>query len=554
MKTEQFDEIVRRKLLSLSDDTRPTADMEAQARQIQAYVAAHSSKLPSIGQWSRWAAYALLGGVLILSLAYNVVQYTTTNRLLALVDSLKVRQQIGSQATVKQKTDTVYVFLNPSPGSRANNIPSGVGVETGDFGLDTENSGVMPMPTRLSKQAQLQRLRASVAEEQSDSLRQLTIGDEQPEGARRQIVVDRTASTTQEPVRVDEPTEPNAVVDTPEANPTQPADRKGSEVVPVMRNQQRQAKKNRPQPSSSTFVDAHKRLTTNGSLNVQRETSPRSTPIFNLGVTDVGPDNPASTSGVVQVMLTLAPLEARWLDTTWHEPTWSMYVVKLPTWFRSQAASHTASAQPDQLARAKMVLNKGVYRLGLAGELTKQCGGGGALLGEVQLTPHWSLQAGLGVLQVSGQQFATSVDYRQRYGTEFDQDYRTGLPTGTELTDLKQHYTALYLPVAVGYYQRLGTVWGLRAGVGTAIDWRAQTQYEFEARGTPRADRGETISQRQRATPFNNLTMSVSAEYFWRKWLVRVGPVGSWQWQSVSYRPDGLSVGGQIQVFYQFTH
>ena len=550
METERFDDEIRRKLLSLPENLSPDADSQArEAARIQAYVATHQTP-PRFGSWGRLTGYVVGGGVLLTSLLYNLHQRNSVRRLQSTLDSLNGQTAVSKPVLPRQnRVDTVYVTLSDNP-RREETIRRNKELNS------TQNTDLQKLHE--------ENFTLNAPDSRAGTNRQPVLTDTVlwPGYHRRADDVPARSGRVNRRERVPLPAVPLAVAEPgirPASTPRDSAMGAGSpetadvRVVGTTTEKRVSTLARQPQRSAGKPPKSAGRAGSIANTYARVEVARNRTgqPVAESSEPSLPVDVPSSglPVGSSRFAPQLVLLRHRPMDTVWHQPDLQERVVWKP--LPINPATATATVRPHRRVSMPTVSmkNKG-YLIGTDFQLTtRQLGG--SLLGEMRLNSRWSLQTGLGYARVSGEKFATNNDYHDTHGNDFDRDHLTGLPPGTDLSNIDQHYTILQVPVMIGYFRPISKQWGLRLGFGTGVDVAAWQAYHFETKDKGHDDKHSLSLERQTVTPFNNLNLTVGAERSWKHWLVRVGPLAGWQWQSVGYRPDKLSVGGRLQVFYR---
>ena len=176
----------------------------------------------------------------------------------------------------------------------------------------------------------------------------------------------------------------------------------------------------------------------------------------------------------------------------------------------------------------------------------------GSVLGEWRINPRWSVQAGLTYSWL----FREGYDDDERFETRTQQDFRSlyapNVPRTDEIHDITQTYRLFQLPLTVAYHYPLGRNWSLRFGLGTALDLNVLNRIGFDYRENSRMSLQGLYEATEPTHLLNNLTFSSGIERQWKGWLFRASPFISPQLRPVSYKPDNLYWGGQLQVLRRF--
>ena len=579
MKTERFDEAFRRKLLGLPAEADP-----GEVERIHGFVNANNPALPSWG----WGKLLLYGGsslLLLGSLSYNVIQTYRNTHLQSSIDSLTQRpvDPVASRNVIRH--DTVYITRS------GNNIES-----TSLPGTSAETPSQKPLKQAHINQTTATRPVGSVAMERS----KLSKPGLEVVSNRVEAVSPRSGSKSTKPTTVNTSTvlkqpregrelygkvqtETNkSVASLPPvpvsvARSTEEKERQanGSETPPTsMPTETKLGVGNLPTgrllpatPASShrsttgrqTSSDKRQLVSINErkgllTTNYSRKRNQRT--IYSTPTTEFSPatvENPNSTRSVSVVnrqQITAEPLAILKTGTT-SNPL-SIISPSRPLIVPKSELSVKATRRWGHLAMPRLSVPNAQYRIG--GGLTGSSDQvGGALLGEIMLNRHWSVQTGLQLAYNSGFHYRDEQEFDEHEKENFRQTYASQVPSSSDIEDIKQMSRLVQVPIQVAYHYSLGRHWGLRLGLGTNLTVWTHSTLNYSYRENSRSyEHGSSLIE-EPTYFFNNLTLSAAVERSWKKWLFRAGPFISPQLRQVGYKSDDLFWGANVQVLYRMS-
>ena len=575
MKTERFDEEFRRKLLGL-----PAEADSGEVERIHGFVTANKPALPSWG----WGKLLLYGGsslLLLGSLSYNVIQTYRNTHLQSSLDSLVHRSvdQAASSGVIRH--DTVYITRSgiaikstslPSTSAEIasqnsiNHVETNKTTDTQPIGSVAMEHPKLPKPglEDVSNRVEAVSPRSGSTSTEPTTATTSTVRKQPREGRKLygQVQIEPNESAASlPPVSVARSTtgntrQTNGTETLPTSMPT------GTELVeghsPTGRllpatpasihrsTTGRQTSSDKRQPVSGS--ERNGLLTTNYSRKRNQRT------IYNPPTTEFSPVNMlnpspiASESVVNRQRITAEPLASLKTGTT-SNPL-SIISPSRPLVVPKSEWSVKATRRSWHLAMPRLAVPNLQYRIG--GGLT---GGndqvGGALLGEIMLNRHWSVQTGLQLAYNAGFHYRDEQEFDKHEKEDFRQTYASQVPTSSDIEDINQMSQFIQVPIQVAYHFLLGRQWGLRLGLGTNLNVWTHSAVSYTYRENSRSSEHGSSLIEEPTYVFNNLTLSTAVERSWKKWVFRAGPFISPQLRRAGYKSDDLSWGASLQIFHQ---
>jgi hypothetical protein len=526
MKTERFDDELRRKMLGLPAETDAS-----EVDRIFGYVSANRPGKPGTG-WQKALLYGTAGAVLIGSVLYSINQYHTNKYLYSSIDSLKQQYAVSQLQPHSlpgngpiNKPDTVYITryrdhittepqaesagtfergdelaLRPSmnPPFDGSNLPATITQPTGS--TPPVSQVIIPLAGEPLKGAnvagkQLKRSTDSVLNDPNrplpnpinDRVINESANREKPvSDSRRKSGIVRL-STRQRSGDPLDPTE--SLLMQPgqtEENTKDVRNESGNSEVSMDRV---------PEPSGAVLLNTD-------------FLSSRQLPQYALNNSLVRPVKAAPvTSGL----------------TPRHRLYWTFPKVAVAS--SSLWAGAGVSLGHEQLSSS--------------------------LLGEWRLNSHWSIQTGV-QLTLQGDHFFSDDDFQKRTRQDFRTLYAPSIPSSYELLDISQSYQLVQLPLTVAYHYPLGHNWSLRLGVGTSINLYARNRFTFDYRESSFSNNQGLYKEPAPVSIINTVTVSAGVERQWKGWLFRASPFISPLLKPVVRTHDDLFWGVQIGILHRF--
>ena len=577
MKTEKFDEEFRRKLLGLPAEADP-----GEVERIQGFVNANKPALPSFG----WGKLLLYGGsslLLIGSLSYNVIQTYRNSHLQSSIDSLAHRSVDPTASREVIRHDTVYITRSGNA-PESTSLPSSLvkitpqkPMEQTDANPSTDTqprgSVAMERPKLLKPGSENKSNQAVAVSPRSGSTgsnlpvptidSRSTVHKQRSEG--RELPGQLQTKTTESaaslpPVSVErlitkktrqtkEPeTLPKSIPIGAEEVEKEPLT---SNLSPATRASNRPSAKGRQTRSgkgkTGFTTEREGQLATNQSLKQDQRTikNPKA-----AGFTPVVTENANSNVAVSEfnrqtIRVELLASRKQVQSTQWAIISPSHLLV-VPKSELSARATH----RPWHLTMPTLSVPNAQYRLG-AGFTGGSDQVGGALLGEIMLNRHWSVQTGVQLGYNQGFHFRDEQDFNEHQKEDFRQTYAPQVSSSADIQNIKQMTQLVQVPIQVAYHFSFGRQWGLRLGLGTDLKLWERSTVSFDYRESSRSSEHELSRSKDHVHTVNNLILSTAMERSWRKWQFRAGPFISPQLRPADYKRDDLSWGANLQVLYR---
>ena len=490
MQTEQFDDAFRKKLLAID----PVTDGNEVDR-IHNYVIS-KGKIPQHFSWTEILLYGLVASSLLGSLTFNYVQNIKNNRLFAAMDSLKNEVAIINpqkpEVTTIVRVDTVYI----------------------------NRYAINPLTPAINHKSIHNSQDAVVS---SDEPSVVNSKNETAEGAGTNPVDSLFVSTAQ-------PIKTTATVDA-QTRITDPARKKpnGSQT------------NNKEISEYGTFQNQTKYQAVDKNKNdLLKDNTIGNSSSENRSLLPTDLDQELESGRLLSPVLSE-------INTT--SPTSN--ILKLPIPKQPEKPIAQITSKPKYYAQSiKSVLKKMNYFVGGSFDVgNNQIGG--SLLGEVHITPKWSVQTGARWNQITGKSYYTAEQFQQQTGNDFRKFYAPYVAQNVELLNIDENYQIVQIPLMIAYHFELIPNWALRLGLGTDISVYTQQHFHFDYKENNLSfDQGE-YNAKLPIRSFNNLNASLGLERRWNDFIFRASPYLNTQLRTVGFSSDKLSWGARFQVFYK---
>lgn len=190
------------------------------------------------------------------------------------------------------------------------------------------------------------------------------------------------------------------------------------------------------------------------------------------------------------------------------------------------------------------------YRVGVGQQWegrTKSFG----LWNEVLLGQHWSVQAGLGWLKLEDQKFYNDRVFRDKTHEDFRKQHAKPLPQSFDIFNITVATTLLRVPLNLTYRSELSRNFALFAGAGTHLNLRAKQKLSFDFK-RPTNDFGQHMAERTVAVPLiNNMNVLLGAEKRWSPIVLQASAFLNTRLKASPYLTNRTNIGLQVKILYE---
>lgn len=191
------------------------------------------------------------------------------------------------------------------------------------------------------------------------------------------------------------------------------------------------------------------------------------------------------------------------------------------------------------------------YRVGLGQQWegrTKAFG----IWNEVLLGKHWSVQTGLSWQKLENQKFYNDRVFRDKTHEDFRRTHAKRLPPSFDIFNITTQSTLTRIPLGLTYRGDLGNAFSYLIGTGTNLNLRAKQVLSFDFK-RPTNDFGQQSAERNLPFPLiNNMLVSAGVEKRWSPIVLQVNSFVDTRIKTFPYLKDRTNVGLQIKLLYGF--
>lgn len=170
---------------------------------------------------------------------------------------------------------------------------------------------------------------------------------------------------------------------------------------------------------------------------------------------------------------------------------------------------------------------------------------------EILLGKHWSVQAGLSFQKLEDQKFYNDRIFRDKTHEDFRKEHAKPLPPSFDIFNITIRTTLTQIPLNLTYRGDLGHSFAYFAGVGTNLNLRAKQNLSFDFK-LPTNDFGQQSAQRSVPFPLvNNVNVQVGAEKRWSPIVFQASLLLNNRLKTFPYLDDRTGLGIQVKVLYE---
>lgn len=221
------------------------------------------------------------------------------------------------------------------------------------------------------------------------------------------------------------------------------------------------------------------------------------------------------------------------------------------------------AAEPKDVA-SRRVPGAVRFRIGAGGEVSPRLLSGG-LAGEVLLSRHWAVSAGLSRTRLTGDMYRSDDDYNERYGgrpgpgprSDFQRMYAPNLDPRGPIFDIRFAERRWQLPLGLTYRLPLNPSLTLLPTVGTTLNLSSQEWVDFSYRVPFYQAASDAHVLLNRGTPLTT-SWYVGAGLEWQRghWAAQGMPILVLPTHGTPppgrADPTNAQVGLRLRLFYQF--
>jgi hypothetical protein len=174
-----------------------------------------------------------------------------------------------------------------------------------------------------------------------------------------------------------------------------------------------------------------------------------------------------------------------------------------------------------------------------------------AVGGEFLVGRHWAVQAGLSWHRLPNQRFYNEKIFRDNMREDFRQHHAKRLPQNFDIINITTQTTLLRIPLGITYRGEMGNNFTYMIGTGTNLNLRAQQHLTYDFR-LPNRDYGQQNVMRYVHIPvINNIQFSAGIEKRWSPIVLQTSSFLESRLKTFPFLKDRTNVGFQIKVLYE---
>jgi hypothetical protein len=190
------------------------------------------------------------------------------------------------------------------------------------------------------------------------------------------------------------------------------------------------------------------------------------------------------------------------------------------------------------------------YRVGVGQHWAGRTKASG-LWSEVLLGKNWSVQAGLSFQKLEDQKFYNDRIFREKTHEDFRNEHAKPLPQSFDIFNITVGTALTRIPLNLTYRTEIGHNFALFAGAGTQLNVRAKQILSFDFK-RPTNDFGQQTAERSVPVPFiNNMNVLVGAEKRWSPIVLQVNALLNTGFKTFPYFNDRTNAGVQVKILYE---
>ncbi len=175
-----------------------------------------------------------------------------------------------------------------------------------------------------------------------------------------------------------------------------------------------------------------------------------------------------------------------------------------------------------------------------------------SLWNEVLLGSNWSVQAGVSWKTLETQKFVTEKKFRDDMREDFRKQHAKRLPPNFQIFNITTQTTLLQIPVGLTYRGDMGRGFTYLIGGGTNLNIRAKQvlRFDFER---PTQDYGQQSAEQYVVIPLlNNAQFSAGLEKRWSPIVIQAKSFVETRVKTFPFLKDRTNVGFRVKILYEF--
>ena len=172
-----------------------------------------------------------------------------------------------------------------------------------------------------------------------------------------------------------------------------------------------------------------------------------------------------------------------------------------------------------------------------------------SILNEAILNKHWSINAGLRFINITGESYYTSEQYSFATKQDFRQLYSPYVPANFDLINLDFEHYLLQIPLGITYRYPIRKDFALLLSATTDLDLFVRQYINFDYK----EDNNKFIQATYKSTLsknlLNNLEFSAGLEKKYKRTIFQIHPYISTQLKETIYKKNAFELGAKMRFF-----
>ena len=217
------------------------------------------------------------------------------------------------------------------------------------------------------------------------------------------------------------------------------------------------------------------------------------------------------------------------------------FITKMPIDALAQRKHITIKLPSISLANLK-------YRVGVSFDVGNEQIGG-SLMSHILLNKHWSMNAGLRFLNITGKSYYTAEQYLFDTKQDFRQLYAPFVPANYDIINLDFQHYLLQIPIGITYRYPLRNDFTLLFSATTDLDLFVRQYINFDYKEDNSQFEQGTFKSTLPKSFLNNLEFSAGIEKKYNRMIFQVHPYISAQLRETAYKKEVFVFGAKMRFF-----
>lgn len=217
------------------------------------------------------------------------------------------------------------------------------------------------------------------------------------------------------------------------------------------------------------------------------------------------------------------------------------FISKMPVDALAQRKHITIKLPSISLANLK-------YRIGVSFDVGNEQIGG-SLLSDILLNKHWSINAGLRFLNITGNSYYTSEQFLFATKQDFRQLYAPYVPVNYDIINLDFQNYLLQIPIGITYRYPFRNDFALLFSATTDLDLYVRQYINFDYKEDNSKFEQGTYKSTLSKTLLNNLEFSAGFEKKYNRMIFQIHPYISAQLKETTYKKEEFVFGAKMRFF-----